>query len=228
MLKKIAKGFSVIFVLLAAAGCAFGDSAYMNILGYPEAANAKTLYAQLDSGHIRVVDNSTGEVTEEFTFMYRPDGNLMYSYMGSDGDEIYYEFHNGSEINYHSDADTEWSYMDQSDEQYFVYTRTSQHPYTAEGMISVNAYAITDSKAEPEGDGWRITFYYNAHQLADPLAEVGKLDSFESTLWINGDGYCYRLDQLAVFDGGETVSDFSMYIDSMNEVKELVRPEIDG
>ena len=226
MFKRIVKGIAALFILAAAAGCSFGNTAYLNIAGYPEAANAKTLYAQLDSGHIRVVDNQTGDVTEEFTFLYRSDGNLMYNYMGSDGNEIYYEFHNGSEINYRSDTDTEWSYMDQSDEQYFVYTRSNQHPYTAEGMISVNAYAITDSEVEAADGGVKITFRYDASQLAASLAEVGTLDSFESTLWLNEEGYCYRLDQRAVFDGGESVSDYSMYIDSMNELTELVRPEI--
>ena len=226
MFKRIVKGVGALFILLAAAGCSFGDAAYYNIEGYLEAANAKTLYAQLNSGHIRVVDNSNGDVTEEFTFLYRSDGNLMYSYRGSDGDEIYYEFHNGSEINYRSGGDTEWSYMEPSDEQYFVYTKTNQHPYTAEGMISVNAYAITESEVESGDGGMRVTFRYDASQLAASLAEVGALDSFESTLWLNEEGYCYRLDQKAVFDGGTSVSDYSMYIDSMNELTELVRPEI--
>ena len=226
MLKKAVKWIAALVIFGTVTGCSFGDSAYYNILGYAEATNAKTLHAQLDSGHISVVDNSTGEITEEFTFMYRPDGNLMYSYMGSDGETVYYEFHNGSEINTRYKGDAQWEFIDRSSEDYFVYTRTNQHPYTAEGVIAVNAYAITDSKAEEVDGGWKVTFYYNASQLADTLSDIGTLDSFESTIWLNGEGYCYRLDQLAVFDGGESVSDFSMFIDKMNEVEELKRPEI--
>lgn len=226
MLKKTAACMAALLVLGTASGCSFGDSAYYDIPGYAEATNAKTLHSQLDSGHISVVDNSTGEVTEEFTFKYRPDGNLMYSYMGSDGDRVYYEFHNGSEINARYGGDTEWHFIEPGSEDYFVYTRENQHPYTAEGVIAVNAYAITDSKAEELDGGRKVTFYYNASRLADTLAEIGRLDSFESTIWLNGEGYCYRLDQLAVFDGGEQTSDFSMFIDEMNEVEELTRPEI--
>ena len=226
MLKRIVKGIGLLLVL-AMTGCGFSsDSAYYSIEGYPEAANAKSLYAQLDSGHFYMQDNATGSITEEFTFLYRSDGNLMYSYMGSEEGVVYYEFHNGSEINSRYADEDNWSFIQQGDEDYYVYTRTSRHPYTAEGLISVNAYAVTDSKVEETEEGLKITFYYDASRLAAALAEIGELDSFESSLWLNGEGYCYRLDQLAVFDGGEQVSDYSMHIDSMNEVKSLTRPEI--
>ncbi|MCH5201065.1 MAG: hypothetical protein J1F60_08905 [Oscillospiraceae bacterium] len=225
MLKQAVKGIAVLLLLGAAAGCSFGDIGYDDITGYSEAAKAKTLYTQLDSGHIRVVDNSTGEVTEEFTFMYRSDGNLMYSYMGSDGEKVRWEFHNGSEINSRENGETEWEFIEPSSEDYYVYTRTDRHPYTAEGVIAVNAYAITDSKVEEADGGVKATFYYDASLLAASLSDMGSLDSFESTIWLNAEGYCYRLDQLAVFDGGENVSDFSMFIDMMNEVRSLTRPE---
>ena len=225
MLKKTVKGIAALLLLGAITGCSFGG--YDSITGYAEAAKAKTLHTQLDSGHIRVVDNSTGEVTEEFTFMYRSDGNLMYSYMGSDGETVRYEFHNGSEINSRKSGAAEWEFIEPSSEDYFVFTRTDRHPYTSEGVIAVNAYAITDSKAEETDGGMKVTFYYDASRLASSLSDVGSLDSFESTIWLNEEGYCCRLDQLAVFDGGENVSDFSMFIDRMNEVTELTRPEIE-
>ena len=224
-MKKIAIGTAALLIAGAVTGCSFGDSAYYNILGYAEAANAKTLHSQLDSGHISVVDNATGELTEEFTFMYRSDGNLMYSYMGNDGETVRWEFHNGSEINSRENGETEWEFIEPSSEDYYVYTRTDRHPYTAEGVIAVNAYAITDSKVEEADGGVKATFYYDASLLAASLSDMGSLDSFESTIWLNEKGYCYRLDQLAVFDGGENVSDFSMFIDMMNEVRSLTRPE---
>ena len=226
MLKKTVKGATALLLAAAVAGCSFSDSAYYNILGYAEAANAKALHSQLDSGHIRMVDNSTGNITMEFTFMYRSDGNLMYSYMGSEDDVKYYEYHNGSEINSCYEGEEEWEFIESGGEDYYVYTKSNRHPYTSEGLISVNAYAITESKAEEVEDGVKITFYYDVSQLAELLEDMGELDSFESSLWLNKEGYCYRLDQLAEFDGGETVSDFSMYIDRMNEVTELTRPEI--
>lgn len=225
MLKKTVKGMTALLLLAAVTGCSV-SSDYYGIAGSAEAAKAKILYSQLDSGRIRVVDNHTGENTEEFTFMYRSDGHLMYSYAVSDGDTIRCEFHNGDEVSYCKDGGDEWEIIDPSSEDYFVYTRTNRHPLTAESVIAVNAYAVADSKLEENGDGLKITFYYNASLLADSLLEIGSLDSFESVLWLDGEGYCYRLDQLAVFDGGETVSDLSMFIDSMNEIDELTPPNI--
>lgn len=210
-------------------GCSPESAAYKSIDGYEEAANAKKLYAALDSGHLTTVDNSTGNTTMEFSFMYRPDGNLMYSSMSSEGDQVLYEFHNGSEINRREGGSTDWTFILQGEEDYYVYTRDDPHPYTTEGVISVNAYALTDSKVEDAEDGGKkITFYYDPAQLASALAELGELQSFESTIWLNSEGYCFRLDQKAVFDNGgkEEVSDFSMYIDQMNEITHLSRPEI--
>ena len=226
MFKRIVYFFAVLFIFAAVSGCSFGNAAYSGIAGYSEAANARTLYAGLDSGHFYTRDNSTDRITEEFTFMYRSDGNLVYSRMGDDGEKVRYEFHNGSEINYRESGDEEWEFIQQGDEDYHVYTQNDPHPYTTEGVISVNAYALTGSKVEEIDGGLKITFYYNAAQLAASLAEVGELDSFESTLWLNEEGYCCRLDQKAVFDDGKLVSDYSMFIDRMNEVAELTRPEI--
>lgn len=227
MFKRIIKGIAVLLALTAVGGCSmFGGVDYSDIEGYSEVANAKTLYAQLDSGHFYMQDNSTGRITEEFTFMYRSDGNLMYSYMGTEGKDTYYEFHNGSEINFRSNDETEWSYLDQSSERYFVFNRNDPHPLTLEGVISVNAYAVTESSVEETSNGLKITFSYDPTQLAQSLSEVGTLVSFDSTLWLNGEGYCYRLDQKGVFNGGELVFDHSMFIDRMNEITELTRPEI--
>lgn len=228
------KIFSLLLLLLVLmtiptlGACSFENGAYKNIEGYSDVQKAKKLYTDLDSGHFYMQDNSTAQVTEEFTFRYREDGNLTYIYMGTESDKVYYEFHNGSEINYKTNTDTEWSFTAQGNEQYFVYDRKNRHPYTNEGVISLNAYAVTDSKTEENENGKKITFYYNAELLADQLAELGEIKSFESSIWLNNDGYCYRLDQKGVFqkDGAEEVSDFSMFIDSMNELGELKRPEV--
>lgn len=230
-IKKIFSAFAPILVLMAVTmlgACSFGENSYKDIEGYDDVQRAKKLYTELDSGHFYMQDNSTGKVTEEFTFRYREDGNLTYIYMGTERETIYYEFHNGSEINYKTNSDAEWSFTEQGNEKYFVYDRENRHPYTNEGVISMNAYAVTDSKVEKSADGKKITFYYNAELLADQLAELGEIQSFESSVWLDGDGYCYRLDQKGVFekDGAEEVSDFSMFIDSMNELGELKRPDV--
>ena len=216
-------------VLLTACFWDLGDSAaYKSIEGYAEVKAAKELYVKLDSGHMYMQDNSDGRVTEEFTFKYREDGKLTYSYMGSDGDTVYYEFHNGSEINHKNKGDTEWQFEAQGSENYYVYDRKSRHPYTDEGVISMNAYAVKESSTEEANGGQKITFIYDPEQFKESLSMLGELKSFESTIWLDGDGYCYRLDQKGVFDnnGAEEVSDYSMFIDTMNKVENIIRPEV--
>lgn len=215
-------------VTLSACFGSLGESAaYKSIEGYSEVKNAKKLYTELDSGHFYMQDNASGIVTMEFVFRYRGDGKLTYFYMGSDEDKVYYEFHNGSELDYKNKGDSGWQFEAQGSENYCVYDRQNRHPYTEDGVISMNAYAVTESRLEETAEGKKITFYYNPEEFKESLSMLGELKSFESTIWLNGDGYCYRLDQKGVFDnnGVEEISDYSMFIDSMNEIDEVKRPE---
>lgn len=222
------KAFDVVllfslFVILT--GCLPGNADYSNIIGYPEVAEAKKLYEELDSGHFYMIDNTSGRITEEFTFKYRDDGQLTYLYKGTDGDNVYFEYHNGSEINYKKSVADEWKFVSKGDPDYYSYSRKDKHPYTVSGVISVNAYAVTESDVQDtENGGKKVSFKYNAEYLASSLSELGELKSFESSVWLNKDGYCYRLDQKGIFEkDGEFISDFSMYIDMMNEVESVER-----
>ncbi|MBD5080673.1 MAG: hypothetical protein HDT44_02790 [Ruminococcaceae bacterium] len=227
-MKKIIKTLSI---LLAACFtfCGCMNNNYNNIEGYPDVSNAKKLFSELDSGHFYMQDNTTGQKTEEFTFMYNQNGNLVYSHTATDGDDVYYEYCNGAELSYKHKNDKEWSLLTYGDDEFTIYTRKNKHPYTDGGVISVNAYAITDSTVTENANGKKITFIYAPSALAASLMSLGDLKSFESSLWLNNDGYCYRLDQRAVFKGEEeeSVRDYSLFIDSMNSVEEISKPEAD-
>ena len=211
--------------------CGCVNNSYSNIEGYSDVNNAKRLFSELNSGHFYMQDNTTGQKTEEFTFMYNQNGNLVYSHTATDGDDIYYEYCNGAELSYKHKNDKDWSLLTYGDENFTIYTRENKHPYTDGGVISVNAYAITSSVVETNSEGKKVTFTYDPSALASSLASLGDLKSFESSLWLNNDGYCYRLDQKAVFknaeNDGESVSDYSLFIDNMNGVEEVSKPEAD-
>ncbi len=221
---------AILSVLLTACIPGFGgDSAYKDIEGYSEVTNAKKLYTELDSGHFYMQDNSAGEITAEFLFKYREDGKLTYFYMSAEGDTTVYEYHNGSEINRKNKGDAQWQFVAQGSEEYYVYDRKNRHPYTNEGVISMNAYAVTDSIVEETDSGKKITFYYNADEFKEAMAELGILKSFECSVWLDKSGYCYRLDQKGVFDseGQESVSDYSMFIEDMNGIEgDIKKPEV--
>ncbi len=216
----------IILALLILCGCT-------NLLGenYSEASEAKKLYSQLNSGHFYMRDNQSGEITQEFTFMYDNEDTLHYFYMAKDGEDVYYEFHNGSEMNYKHKNDKEWTGVTYGSDDFYVYTKEKKHPYTDQGVIAVNAYAVTEAKVEKREEGKKVDFKYDASKLSDAFSdasEMGELKSFESTLWLNNKGYCYRLDQKGVFEkeGKEETSDFSLFIDKMNEIEEIERPQV--
>lgn len=218
--KKLSILLAVCFIF-----CGCMNNSYNSIEGYSEVNNAKKLYTGLDSGHFYMQNNTTGQKTEEFTFMYNYSGNLVYSHIATDGEDIYYEYCNGAELSYKHKNDGSWTLRTYGDDDFIIYTRKNKHPYTDEGVISVNAYAISGSVVETSGEGKKVTFTYNPSALAESLAELGELKSFESTLWLNNEGYCCRLDQRAVFEnGGESVSDYSLFIDNMNGISEISKP----
>lgn len=226
-MKKItvAKRLSILLaVCFIFCGCM--NNSYSKIKGYSEVSNAKKLFAELDSGHFYMQNNTTGQKTEEFTFIYNSNGNLVYSHTATDGEDIYYEYCNGAELSYKHKNDDDWTLRTYGDEDFVVYTRKNKHPYTEGGVISVNAHAISDSVVETSGEGLKVTFTYKPSALAESLAELGELKSFESTLWLNNEGYCFRLDQRAVFEkDGESVSDYSLFIDNMNGIDEISKPD---
>ncbi len=224
---KLIKRLSAILLIASCfifSGCM--NANYSNIEGYSDVNNAKKLYAELNSGHFYMQDNASGQKTEEFAFMYNSNGNLAYSHTATDGDDIYYEYCNGAELSYKHKKDAEWTLLTYGDDDFQVYTKDKKHPYTDGGVISVNAYAIVSGSVEENDDGKKITFIYNPNALADSLSQLGELKSFESTFWLNSEGYCYRMDQKAVFENnGEQISDYSLFIDNMNSVTEIDKPE---
>lgn len=223
-LKKLLSSILLFSACSIFAGCV--NINYSNIEGYADVNNAKKLYAELNSAHFYMQDNTTGQISEEFTFMYNSNGNLLYSHTATDGENVYYEYCNGAELSTKHKSDENWTLLTYGDEGFQVYTREKKHPYTDEGVISVNAYAITDSLVEKTDEGEKVFFNYNPKALADSLSELGELKSFESTIWLNNEGYCFRLDQRAVFENnGEQVSDYSLFIDNMNDVAEIIKPK---
>lgn len=205
------------------AGCSLTGGDYSRFEGYTQVSNAQKLYAELDSGHFYMQNNATGEKTVEFTFKYREDGQLTYMYTAADDDRAYSEYHNGSEINRKQEGQ-EWSFLAQGDEEYYSYSKENKHPYTTEGVISMNGFAVTDSTVERVEGGEKVSFKYDVGYLSGSFADMGTLKSFESSVWLNEEGYCRRIDQMGIFDNdGEKIYDYSMFIDMMNEVEEVER-----
>ena len=229
-MKKNCLYIFIIVCVLTFSGCSMFSADYSNIVAYDKIETARDLYTALDSGRLTIVDNSSGAITQDFIFKYEGDV-LTYSYVVVDENEIYYEFHNGSEINYTTDHDTEWTALDATSEQYYVKTRTDRHPLTDRTAISINADSIVSGTVTENADGGiTVTYDYDIDKLASyatALESVGTLTGFTTSVEINGEGYCTALTQTGTFigaDGNELAVDYTMTITEMNEVAKVTRP----
>lgn len=226
MLKKKLAALAASLSLLFLTAC----NDFSSIDGYQLIEQAQVLYEQLESAHVVVTDLDTDIVTQDFTFLYKDDV-LTYSYIGTDGATIYYEYHNGSEIN-HTTADADsWVFIDPSSSDYYTYSKSSRHPYASRQLISVSPESVTSSTVTNlEGGGTQISFEYNVDVLnqnsANSLAEIGTLNSFSVTVKLDNIGNCIELRQQAevVNDGVTTSENYLLTISDMNAISEITRP----
>lgn len=227
-MKRICSYIFIIVCLLAMGGCSVKD--YSKITAYDRVEKARENYAALDSGRLTIIDNSTGNITQDFIFKYEGD-TLTYSYIVVDENETYYEYHNGSEINYTTDKSEAWTAISAGNEKYYVKTKTDKHPLTDRTAISINPDSIVSGQAaDHEDGGFEVTYSYDIEKLASyatALESVGKLTDFHTRLDINAEGYCTALTQTGTFlnDFGEEVSvDYTMTVTEMNSVEKITRP----
>lgn len=201
-----------------------------NIAGYKDVQNAKSLYAALGSGHLQIKDNDSGIVTQDFKFKYDGD-TLVYSYIGTDGEKTYYEYNNGTELDYTDSDSTEWKFYTQANEEFYSYNRATPHPLASETAISINPDSITDGTVTENADGTKtIAYNYDISMLnsyASSLSEVGTLKKFSTTLSLSADGYCTELSQLATLEDaeGEFEVNYTMTISEMNQIEKVERPK---
>lgn len=228
ILKKISASAAA---LLLCVGVLSGCSEGSKFEGCDEINAAKTLYENVNSGHVKVVDNITGLITQDFTFMYDDSDVLVYSYRGTDGEIIFYEYGNGSEINYCYAGDNEWSVITQGSEDFYNYTRTNKHAFTSQSVISLNESSIIGTKAEPTEDGGKIvTVEYDVARLnqnaGSQMDAIGSFADFKAEITLNSEGYVTVMHQWGEVVGGDSNVDldYTTSFTELNGVSEVTRP----
>lgn len=229
-MKKLLKTCALVtFCALGLSACITSD--YSSITGYDIIKTAKEKYAALESAHVVITDDDTEKVTQDFVFKYEGD-TLTYSYVGYDGSSSYYEFHNGSELDYYDNTSTGWNYLDNASEDYYVYTKSDKNSLTTESVIALNAESIVSGeKTDGENGAVVLRYTYNAEKMnsySTSLSKLGTIKSFETTFYIDADGYCTRMSQNGVLTGetGDFEVNYTMIISEMNSVEKIVRPEV--
>lgn len=228
MLKKLIVFTLAAIILLS--GC---SADYSHIEGYDDVANARKLYATLNSAELTVTDAGKGELTQKLSFMYDVQDRLSYSYFGTDGEISLYEYHNGYEYCYFEDG--EWKTLVDGDENYHFYTRMAKMSMVDEGMIFLKAESITESKVTTTESGKIIEMTYDHKALnssmKSQLGLVGELLSFKVIYTLNSEGYLTKMEQTGKAsqdEKQETVTDINyvLEISNMNDIGKIEKPEV--
>lgn len=217
---------TIIVACVSLTGCAD----YSKLIGYNEIVNARTLYKNLNSAHIIVTDKDRNMVTQDFTFMYNSDGNLVYSYYGTDGSTKYYEYNDGSKMSYSENG--EWKEIPADDENYIVYTRDKRNSLTNEGVLFLAADSIAQTTMTTNDNGTKeVIVQYDVSRLNDSvagqLAQIGTLKEFSTTFYIDAEGYCTSMTENGVVDnnGEESKVTYELVIENMNDIGKVEKVE---
>lgn len=230
MLKKIIPLFlTAVLAAVSFSGC---SADYSQLEGYNEIMNARKLYSQLFSAHLTVTDTEKAMLTQELYFMYDQNDRLEYSYFGTDGKTEYYEYHNGYEYNYFDNESREWKTLTEGEENYRGYSKTAKMSMCDEGMIFIKPESVTEASKTKDSENTVIRMTYDASALnssmSSQLGLVGSLKSFEVIYTLDKDGYCTSMEQkgTAEQDGVTSSVDYILEIDRMNDVVEIVKPNV--
>lgn len=222
MMKKIRSLIYIIIVCLMC-GCA-GTADYT---GRSDIEKARKLHSGLEGAKITMTDNTTSEIIQEISYVFV--GEVMtYMYHGEQDGKSYYEFNNGTELDYITLPDeTEWSFCSRGDENYYSYSRTAPH-YFADGkqLFATYSNAISTATSVSEDDGDTVyTYTYNGGGLADyNLFEGTAPSDFIMSYRLNEDGYCTEFRNMYTLDG--TRYDYTVTISEMNAIEKVERTEV--
>lgn len=199
--------------------------------GADELKRAKKLFEEMNSARITVSDNIGGTMSQSFAFSYDAADTLIYAYSADSGDgDMYYEYHNGSEIVKTTDSAGEWTAVAEGSENYYSYSRSVRSSYTSASLLAFFDSCVSQSSVtENESGGKTIRLSYDLdalNALGLLSAEVGTLEAFEEEISLDADGSCVRLTQsgASVSDGASSDYSYTIIIEEINAAEKTVRP----
>lgn len=195
--------------------------------GKADIEKARSLHTELESAKITMTDDITGEVIQEIEYLFIGEA-MTYMYMGKEGETTYYEYNNGTELNFIKlPEETEWRFTSKGNEDYYSYSKASRH-YFADGaqLFAVYPTAISDTSVNEDGDGKRYVYTYDTAALKDYVAfeGMGDITSFTMTYNLNSEGFCTEFTNAYVMD--EINYSYTVEISEMNEIDKIERTEI--
>ena len=210
----------LVFVMIFAVGCTAGES----VPGEDLILHARKEYAALDSAHVEVVNNETGEAEQVFIFKYDEKGMMTYSYVGM-AEGIYLAQYNNGREQFTND-NGEIIALDASSLQFAAYSREVPYPMAGEGLILFYKKAvIAEGSYVEEHDGiTEVHHRYDVSKIGEYDGE-GELAGFDVTYRFGADGSLIDLTETTVerFEVDEQnssviIHSYTIYISERNEV----------
>ena len=180
-------------VCLCVCGCSQKEHYYEGKELIDRAAEIHTGY---ESVSVTISDDITNEVLQSIE--YRFEGEVMqYMYSAHIDGKDYYEYNNGTELNYITLPDeTEWSFAAKGTEGYYTYSKASRH-YFADGAQLFTDYeaAVSSSEINDTGEQMIVMLSYDTDKLSEyaALKEYGEFKDFTMIFYIDKDeGNCIQ------------------------------------
>lgn len=218
-----------IYIIIVYALCGCSNTA--NYEGKDLVDKAAAMHTEKESATLVVMDNLTGKSVQRIE--YRFVGDVMqYMYMGELEGKTYYEFNNGTELNYITIPDeTEWSFTSKGKEDFYNYSRMSRH-YFADGAQLFNDYegAVKEAKLNRFYDVDILKLTYDLDKLGQysALSQQGKFSDFIVEFNLDHEtGECKRIRTKYTLENGEK-SDYTVIFLPREATEEIIRTEING
>lgn len=227
-MKKIFSYIYIIMVCLCVCGCAKKEYYYE---GKELVDRAAKLHTELESATVRMTNEQTGEIEQHIE--YRFEGEVMqYMYVGCDEAEgiFYYEYNNGTELNYITLPDeTEWNFAAKGADGYYTYSKASRH-YFADGAQLFNdfeAAVVSSEIIQHSGTDLKLTYDLDKLSGYNAFADYGKFNDFGMVFHFNPEGYCTMVHNFYTLSNGYECS-YNIFIEKRDNTQPVERVDIDA
>ena len=225
--RRITNCLLCIYIIIVYTLC--GCTAKADYEGKDLVDKAAAMHTEKESATVVVMDNLTGKSVQRIE--YRFVGDVMqYMYTGELDGKTYYEFNNGTELNFITIPDeTEWSFTSKGKEDFYSYSRVSRH-YFADGAQLFCDYegAVKETKLNRFYDVDILKLTYDLDKLGQysALSQYGKFSDFIVEFNLDHEtGECKRIRTKYTLESGEK-SDYTVIFLPREAREEIKRVEI--
>lgn len=184
-----------IIIVLLLGGCA----KTVQYTGREKIERAREMHTALSGADITMTDNVSGEVIQQISYLFVGEA-MTYMYMGAQDGKLYYEYNNGTELDWITlPDDTEWSFAAKGSEDYYGYSKASRH-YFADGARLFAVYETAIESTEWSND--TLSLSYDEEKLAEYAAFSGmEIEDFTLSYSFCEQGQCKEFTNEYTLDG---------------------------